>query len=1249
LKKFRLIYALLTFIALCANAFGQSTTGSISGNVTDSSGASLPGATITLLNTNTNNIDHTTTSNETGEFTIPQVQPGTYNITVEKDGFKKFIKSNIVLSAADRLNAGDFTLEIGGVNEVVQVEADASTLLIKTESGERSEVIDSRQITNLAMNGRNLLDLMRLIPGVTSTVNAQVSNPTNQLNQFSINGTRRNQHDLVIDGSANVSTGSNNSQHVTINPDAVAEVKVLTSNFQAEYGKAGGGVVQFITKSGTDQFHGSARYYRRHDSLNANDYFRNAEGRNPDGSERQPRRLYRYNYYGYDIGGPLPLPRFGEGGSPLIKGKAFFFFSQEYYDQLIPQGTRNIRVPTLAERNGDFRGTTNGRGEPVFITDPLTPSNALPCSASRTVQNPGRCFVGTDPVTGTPALHIIPRDRWYQNGQQILSFYPTPNVTNNPQFNYTSAFSQEYPRREDIVRLDFNISEKTRFTARVINNSDEQLSYYGGGFWSGINFPLGQMRTARPGTNGSFTLFHTFSPTLTNEFIFGPSKAIVTINAVDDSLTQAGNNLAVPNLFPRANPGDYIPNFQYGGIPNQTFPSSEFEGTPISVKNTTLNFVDNLTKVFTKHTVKAGIYIQRGRTDQGTNLNTSPTISFNNEETNPLNTGHPFANALLGHYNSYIQADNHPRGYFRYTNLEFYLQDTWKIHRRLTLDYGMRFSYYQPEYDERLQTNVFNPALYDPSKAVRLYQPVCIGVSPCAAGSAVASSLRAVDPANPTGPKLPSAYIGLIVPNSGDPLNGIGRASEGYPKGGFESAGLLLGPRFGFAYDVFGTAKTVVRGGAGIAYDRVEGNTVIDQLNTPPTVFTRRLFLGRLSDLNSGNVFLAPPSVVGFARDAKVPSVYSMSLGIQQDLGFDTVIDVAYVGTLSRHLLQRRNINAIPYGTLFTRAAQDPTRYGATGIPNVEASLPLAYQQAGLSFTGSNALRADFLRPYRGYGDINYREFVGSSNYHSLQVAVNRRYNRSFTYGLSYTYSKAMGTEDVNTGNTHPFDARGYDYSVLDFDRTHIMTINYVYDLPSIARYLGNNLVSKSIFSGWQISGISQFYSGTPTDLTLSVSGVNATQRFVGSYTAELAPRLMIVGDFNSGTLQVNPDAFRVPSVGSTVRGPIRYLRNPAFFNHDISIFKNFFFGGENKRYLQFRVELFNAFNHTQFTGFNRTTNITTATNATGAAIFNVPTETLRITNNLRNGQSGPLGRYFGEYNAARDPRIIQLGMKLFF
>jgi carboxypeptidase family protein/TonB-dependent receptor-like protein len=1235
-KKTPLLLSLALLLA--ASAFAQ-TSASLSGTVHDPQGGAVAGAKVMLKDAGGATHLDTTTNNE-GFYSFPIIQPGTYTVTIEAPGFKKSVKSGIVVNASDRQSTGVTVLEIGDISNSVEVTADAAQLQIKTESGEQGAAINNQQIQNLAVNGRNYLDLLKLTPGVVVTTSFAVSGPGG-LGNISVGGMRMGKNNLTIDGTTNVDTGSNGTQHIALSLDNISEFKLLTSNYQAEYGRSGGGAIQIVSKSGTSEFHGAGYYFHRHEQFNSNSFLNNAVPR-VNGVQPNQRNFYRYNQQGYNIGGPALLPK------KALKEKLFFFFSQEWQEQLVPQNARQSRVPTAAEVAGDFSQTRDFNGNPITIIDPETkqpfPGNKIPID--RINANGG-------------------------NGQKILKLFQKFDNTqlggavNGFRFNHNSQMSVSYPRKETSVRVDYNLSGATKAYVRYTRDADKQVMPYGLG-WSGGNnqIPFDNLIFKQaPAWNGALNLTSALSPTLTNEFIFGASQNNLTLDpTVEDAASYSGIGFNFPLPFAGYPAAQWF-NITFGGVTSQNFAGTNgYSQFPYKNSNTTFDIYDNVSKVVGTHTLKAGFYYQRSRKDQA--AGDSAVISFSNNTNNPRNTGHPYANALLGEFDTFSQPNIGVfQGQYRSTNVEWYLQDNWKVNSRLTLDYGMRFNLIYPQYDARNQDYYFVPSKFDPAKAVRLYRPTCDNGAFVDGGFCASSAnQRAYDPAKPT-ELLPSYLIGRIVPGSGDPFNGMVGSKDGYFPGGIKSRGAQFGPVLGFAYDVFGDKKTVVRGGYRLGYDRVQGNELaFAAVGQPPKFFNPTFTFGNLSTVGKDagqGIALGVTSVIAADPEGHVPSVQSFSLQVQHDVGWNTVLSVGYVGTLSRHQQELLNLNYSPYGELFTAAAQDPSRFadrngdGIGDVPAEEPGLAQIYKNAGVKFSGANALSAAFLKRYPGYDQIGLRTFGGSSNYHSMQATLSKRFGSSIDFGLAYTWSKAMGTTNSFTDFINPVCSRCADYRRLAFDRTHIVVINYDWRLPGLKD--ANGLI-KGVVNGWQVTGITQFISGQPEDVNAGIDNINVNQRIGGSWTE--FTRGYFTGDPNQSKERdkyFNWEAVRLPSVSEALAAqgayPRNFLSRPGINVTDLSLFKNFPLGGDNARKLQLRLEMFNVFNQAQFSDMNR--NVTWSgfnaylaeRQAGSASVLNVRNGSRGATSRIGDG----VGEVNALHNAVSPNRIIQLAVKIFF
>jgi len=1214
------IGAIVAITALSICAFAQNS-GSFTGTVKDSEGGVIPGAAVTVVEQATA-LRQATTTNAEGNFVFPQLPAGTYNVTAEAKGFKKSENKDIVLSVATRVSLGDMVLEVGSITDTITVEANAGTIQIQADSGERSGIVTNRELRDIGLNGRNIVDLVGSIPGVN--VSALVANAastvTNITGSFQINGTRSLEHEYTLDGITNLNLGNNTGALVSVNPDALEEVKILTSNYQAEYGRSGGGVIALTTRGGTNEYHGGARYFRRHDSMNADSYFNDLRG----GQGTYARPLYRYNFYGWDFGGPVYIPHVVKG-----KNKLFFFASQEYYRQLVPQASSmNILVPTAAERTGDFSHSVDGTGKAINIIDPTT----------------GVAFPG----------NIIPSSRIYAPGAAILKFLPTANTTAGGfGYNYTSQVPSSYPRSETILRGDWLITDNARLSVRwAYNHDDQQFAY--GTTTASWNWPLAITdRKNGPGSVPSISLTKNFGPTVVNEFVFGIGRGGVTIAPQGDLITRATSGINTPLLYPNANTPGYIPSLSFGGIASVSSIANTSLFGPFEQRFLIWQVMDNLTKVHGSHVFKFGFYFQSASNASNSQAHVQSDIDFTTNASNPLTTGDPFSNARLGVYNTYAQWSTKVYQNYLYHDISWYAQDTWKVNKHLTLDLGIRFSWFQPVYDTAGDAAYFDPSAYDPTKAARLYRPVCVGASTCSSGAA---TYRAIDPATTGAATLqntqPGYYVGKLVSGAGSMSNGMVLVSNGYPDGGVITRKILPQPRLGFAYDLTGSHKTVIRGGFGITIDRYESGITGFGASNPPIVLQPSLQYGYLQDIQpGGGGILSPLTVTAVTKNMSFPHVYSYSIGVQRNIGLGTVIDVSYVGSKSRDLPRKDNLNTPPYGITFKASSQDPTKFAGGVIPATEAGLPSIYSTAGVSFSGTNILGTDFLRPYQGYSDITYYNFDADADYNSLQVGVNRRFSQGITFGLAYTWSKTMTTISDDGTMTRLVNPQ-WDYQLASFDRTQYVVGNFVWDLPKGSKLVGGSKAAGLFLDHWILSGATTLASGMPADVGLTISGQDAGTRLLGTPTSGNLSgqqmRFLLNGSPQTGGT-INMSALVVPGINNIGPYPRTYLRNPWIANQDLSVFKNIPFSADGKRYLQLRLEAFNALNHPKFSGYNLTSNVTNGAGATGNSIFSNFTGLVASNNTRPAGSTQVLGTYFGEYNAAQNMRVVQIAAKFYF
>ena len=1136
----------------------QQTSASIQGRVVDSQGAVVVGAKVTLTDQQQGTSREGSTNSE-GTFAFTPVQPSTYTVVVEAAGFSKVEQKDIQLFATDRMALPDIALAVGSVTETVNVEA--SAVVLQTLSSERSGTVTGTQVVDLALNGRNYTGLYKTVAGF----NGDTANT---------NGRRTDQNNVIMDGVTTLDSGNNGTNLVPLNTDAIAEITILTNSQQAQFGRTAGGSVNIVTKSGGSQFHGVGYLFHRHEDLNANSFTNNVNG------VQRPR--YRYNNVGFTIGGPVILPKMH-----YFRNKLFFFVANDFMRQLVIGAERDLQVPTVLERTGDFSQTILGsNGTRPTIKDP----NA-----------------GGTPFPG----NVIPAARFNADGQKILNFYPLPNVANQTTYNYYSQFPNQDSPRQTIVRGDYNITDKWRLYLRAIIAPRPITALYGD---QASNNTLGMGKGFSAPQNGSThmaSLTTIITPTLTNEFIVGRAWNEIGSTPLDDTYTTSKLGLGFTTLFPNADKLHMIPNFSYGGVTNA--PSTTFQGQPYYNQDPTHDITDNVAKMWGAHTLKFGFFRSSTLKQQSCYCIVSGNLSFGQDSQNPGDTGYAYSNALLGNYQSFSQASVYPSLYYKHQNIEWYAQDNWKISKNLTLDYGLRMAWVQPDYEQNNGISSFNPALFSTSQTVTLYRPMLNS-----AGQKVA-----VNPL--TGAQAAAVLIGAVVPNSGSLFNGVAQAGvNGYPRGLMNQRGVQFGPRLGIAWNP-GGGNTVIRVGGGVFYDRVVGNIVFGMSSNPPMVLIPTVYYGNLTGLGAAGSNFFPSNVNGETEDGKIPVTYNWNFTIQRKLPFSTSIELAYVGSSSSHLPYQRTYNDPLLGSAWLPQNQDPT--------------------VTPKFNGDTTLPLNFYRPYVGLGTLNVIAWGASANYQALQVSINRRMTKGLEYTVAYTWSKAMDMSDSYNGTNIPNQmTRNAFYGPANFDRTQNLVLSYIYNFPKPARPgFMDNRIGHTVLNGWEFSGFTSLVSGAPNPLSFTYNGTSGAQpnrEFTGSET--IAPRPVMTGNANFSpgdrTMYgwINTSVVKMPALLGSSGADSYYhqYRGPGVNDFDLSLFKNIPFWRGEGRYFQLRLETYNSFNHTQWSGINATANFNSA-----GVITNLPT-----------ALGGAGGRYgFGAENAVRSARIIQLAVKLYF
>ncbi|PWT93756.1 MAG: TonB-dependent receptor [Blastocatellia bacterium] len=863
---------LLLIVLASLSVCGQTIFGRINGTVTDSTGAVVPDASVTVVNIATN-LTRTAVTDSEGFYTVTNLPVGTYTVTVERQGFKKANQTDNVLAADQRLTV-NITLEAGAVSETVDVSTAAGET-VNTTSGEVARVVDKRQVQNLALNGRNYMQLVTLIPGAVILDEDQLALTTSlSISQASINGNRPNYNSLSVDGGFNMDSGSNNSQINNVGIDFIEEVKIQTSNFSAEYGRNAGAAVNIVTRSGSNQYHGSVFEFLRNDRLDA----RNTV------AATKPR--LRFNNFGWNVNGPI------------WKDKLFFFAGEEW--KYIRQDAAPVRrtLPTRAERLGNFSGRSGTLNVPNGYTgvDPVTSA----------VVGPGQPIPGRNlanlrlngvPVGVTPNGAAIANV--YTAMEKLAAAYSDTPTGNNATFQQPNPFNY----REDNIRIDYRINSKHSIYGRYLHDHYDLIDPFGTFITSQL--PTIPTNRLRPGSSVQLSYTWLITPTLINEAKVNSSWNGQRIPPVGEFWKRDTYGFTYPQLFAGGRFDNGIPDTTITGFAGFNGPSGSLLSPTTDIATS-----DNLTIIHGKHSIKTGVLIIRNRKDQNGRSNYTGTLNFASDSSNTRTTGNAFADALLSNFRTYNEADNDPIGFFRFNQFEAYATDSWKARSNLSLEFGARLYHFGPTYTQANNMANFDPSHYNPSQAVTILANG--NIDPAKGGNRFNGLVRAGD-------GIPPEEVGRVSNASSAALQAV---PTGAPRGFYDAANKIA-PRFGFSYAPFNDDKTSIRGGFGMFYDKVEGNLIFSQVNVPPFLNSPQFENGNLANPSGGTPSALAPFGTINAIDPNLDIAYSMnfSLGVQRELPKGFFAEATYVGNLGRHLIRQPDLNAAPFDKLAANAA----------------------------------------------------------------------------------------------------------------------------------------------------------------------------------------------------------------------------------------------------------------------------------------------------------------------------------------
>ena len=1200
-------------IGFCLSTFvlGQEITGTIVGTVKDSSGGVVPGATVKITDPSKGDlVVRTLTTNDSGEFSAPSLNSAEYSVTVEAPNFKKTVQTGVKVDVGQRRSV-DVTLEAGRIEEVVTVQADQ--VKVDLVSATAATVVTGVQAREIPVNNRNWVQLITLAPGVSNDLADQVyvgtTNPDGQANtiNISVNGARSSQNTFTVDGADVTDRGSNITIQAYPSVDSIGEFRILRSLYPAESGRSGGGQVNVVTRSGGKDFSGSAFIFARNEAFNANNFLSNrvTTGNGPFGRDPETGKVkrapFRYYNYGFTIGGPVYFLGFGDGEDTGVfkrYDRTFFFFSEEVRRDRRFTAPVATTVPDAALRNGVF---------PIDV-----------CTARLYLGE--NCTGGANVVTAgnpIPAGRLSPAAVAYLNG--IYRQLPLPNtVTAANPYGLTSQIANEADFRQELFKIDHSFSDKWSMSYRY--QQDKIPTEDGNAlFSSGSSLPfVSTTATNSPGRAHSFQMSYVLSPNFIIEGRYNYGYGAILSGNIG---LLSNQRTTIPIVLPFANERDRIPTVTGNGFTGLTSfgPYDNFSWKQ--------NFTGGVTWISGSHTMKFGstysLYRKNENALAGNNegiFNTFDATLAPNVTSNTLNQNlQRWANFLVGNASAFTQASFDYTADLRQKTWEWWAQDEWKALSNLTLSYGVRYSFFGSPRDNNGRLSNFVPELYNASVAPRV----------TGAGN------RVFDPAR--------NFCNGIIFNSQNVATAANNCTPTVSPWGdhvIDVSKTDFAPRVGLAWDPFNSGKTSIRMGYGIYHEQVLNGTFLQNIGTNPPYQINATASNTSLDNPAANAAVVAGvgaiSIRAVQSDWKTPYMQHWSLDWQQQFTENTLVTIGYFGSKGTNLQGLTELNSLREGVALNSMCAPGNNYFGQAAPftSVECQRDgyVFRNSATTAVQGNNNLNGttpltdvlilDQLRPYRGYRSIAIVEPRYDSNYHSLQVSALQKLSGDSSIVGYYTWSKNL-TTSINDRTTSPqnaYDIRS-EYQLAAFDRRHILSINYIYELPF---YRDQRGFAGKVLGGWQISGIATYNSGLPFTATTS----NYDAGGLGIVNTNPAARPVLLCDPNEGGARTaeqwfNTDCFSrnvalvagqfvaAPNtVGTTARGNIT---GPPTRRFDIVAVKNLRFG-ETMR-LQLRAEAFNVFNTTNFRVLQA--------NTTSAA--------------------------FGQVTTVRDPRTMQFGAKFSF